>query len=160
MKTLVIGYGNELRQDDGVGPRAALLMARLGLQAMAVHQLTPELVERISQVEQVVFVDAGMDATSSSSTSRRTGSPDEVVVGTAGDQFGAATQQPVGQSLGVGCHGLCVGSEFLRTGLGKRHRFGSNHMAKRSAEYEGAAAVDRIRVLLGRQNEAAARTAQ
>jgi hydrogenase maturation protease len=59
MKTVVIGYGNELRQDDGVGPRVARMVAGPGLEAIAVHQLTPELAERISQAEQVVFVDAG-----------------------------------------------------------------------------------------------------
>jgi hydrogenase maturation protease len=62
MKMLVIGYGNELRQDDGVGPRLARIVAgwqRLDLEGLAVHQLTPELAEPMSQAERVVFVDAG-----------------------------------------------------------------------------------------------------
>lgn len=61
-RILVIGYGNELRRDDGVGPcvaRAAAALSITGLQAMAVHQLTPELAERMADVEQVIFVDAG-----------------------------------------------------------------------------------------------------
>ena len=45
---LVIGYGNELRGDDGVGPRVAReLSPRLGVSfgvsAIDVHQLMPEL---------------------------------------------------------------------------------------------------------------------
>jgi hydrogenase maturation protease len=50
---LVIGYGNALRGDDAMGLIAA---ERLG--GMAVHQLTPELAERIAQVESVIFLDA------------------------------------------------------------------------------------------------------
>jgi hydrogenase maturation protease len=63
-RLLVIGYGNELRGDDGVGPRAARAVAAWQLPAvkgLAVHQLTPELAERIAAAECVVFVDAGPD---------------------------------------------------------------------------------------------------
>lgn len=62
---LVIGYGNELRRDDGVGPRAAREIACWnlpGVQALAVHQLTPELASDIVRAEVVVFIDAAMDA--------------------------------------------------------------------------------------------------
>jgi hydrogenase maturation protease len=62
---LVIGYGNELRGDDGVGPRVARTVAgwqRPGVRALAVHQLTPELVDELIDVEQVVFVDADAGA--------------------------------------------------------------------------------------------------
>ncbi|RME54736.1 MAG: hydrogenase maturation protease [Caldilineae bacterium] len=63
---LVIGYGNPLREDDGVGWRvAALLQARVTLQGMAVpmeivtcHQLMPELAAKVSEAARVVFVDA------------------------------------------------------------------------------------------------------
>jgi hydrogenase maturation protease len=63
-RLLVIGYGNELRRDDAVGPRAARAVAawRLpGVEGVATHQLTPELAERIGEAERVVFVDAGQD---------------------------------------------------------------------------------------------------
>jgi hydrogenase maturation protease len=63
-RLLVIGYGNELRGDDAVGPRAARSVAawRLpGVEGIAAHQLTPELAERIGAAERVVFVDAGQD---------------------------------------------------------------------------------------------------
>jgi hydrogenase maturation protease len=64
MKTrlLVIGYGNELRHDDGVGPRVGRAVAAWqlpGVEAVVVHQLTPEMAERVGEAESVVFVDAG-----------------------------------------------------------------------------------------------------
>ena len=62
---LVIGYGNTLRRDDGIGPIVAEAIASLnlpGVHAIACHQLTPELAEPISQARGVVFVDADMNA--------------------------------------------------------------------------------------------------
>ncbi len=59
--TLIIGYGNEIRGDDAVGPRIAALVNDWKLPAvtaLAVHQLTPELAEPIAAAQQVVFVDA------------------------------------------------------------------------------------------------------
>jgi hydrogenase maturation protease len=53
--TLIIGYGNSLRGDDGAGPFVA---TQLGAGAVACHQLTPELAEPISQAHRVIFVDA------------------------------------------------------------------------------------------------------
>ncbi len=57
-KLLIIGYGNELRSDDYVGRRVAQELARRGMPAIDVNQLTPELAERISQVKTVCFIDA------------------------------------------------------------------------------------------------------
>jgi hydrogenase maturation protease len=57
----VIGRGNTMRGDDGAGPRVVEALARRGLagvETLAVHQLTPELAERIAGVDRVVFVDA------------------------------------------------------------------------------------------------------
>ena len=62
---LVIGYGNTLRRDDGVGPRVAESIARLGLpgvQALACALLTPELAEPVARAGAVVFVDASVEA--------------------------------------------------------------------------------------------------
>jgi hydrogenase maturation protease len=62
---LVIGYGNELRGDDGVGPRVAQTVAnwnRPDVRGIAVHQLTPELVPELATAERVVFVDASVDS--------------------------------------------------------------------------------------------------
>jgi hydrogenase maturation protease len=61
---LVIGYGNELRRDDGAGPRIARAVAAWGLpgvRAVAVHQLTADLAEAAAGAEQVFFVDAAFD---------------------------------------------------------------------------------------------------
>ncbi|MEO1401770.1 MAG: hydrogenase maturation protease [Cyanobacteria bacterium J06635_1] len=58
---LIIGYGNELRSDDAVGPWVARAVADWQLPAvksLAVHQLTPELADVISEADYVIFVDA------------------------------------------------------------------------------------------------------
>lgn len=62
---LVIGYGNTLRCDDGVGPRVAEAVAALhlpGVQTLVCQQLSPEHADPISQADTVVFVDAAVDA--------------------------------------------------------------------------------------------------
>ena len=64
-KLLVIGYGNTLRGDDGVGPRVAEAVEALklpGVRTFTCQQLSPEHAEMISQAERVVFVDAAVDA--------------------------------------------------------------------------------------------------
>ena len=57
---LVIGYGNDLRCDDGAGVRVATKLAEQfpPLRVIVAHQLTPELAGDIAAAEQVVFVDA------------------------------------------------------------------------------------------------------
>jgi hydrogenase maturation protease len=58
---LIIGYGNSLRCDDGVGCYLAELIALKSwprVQALAVHQLTPELAPQIAQADKVIFIDA------------------------------------------------------------------------------------------------------
>ena len=62
---LVIGYGNTLRRDDGVGPRVADAVAALalpGLRALACPLLTPELADPVSRACVAIFVDAAVDA--------------------------------------------------------------------------------------------------
>lgn len=78
MFPLIIGYGNPLRGDDGVGWRVveeidngqwSIVNGQLGNlqteirnpQLIAVHQLLPELAEPISQAGMVVFVDASVE---------------------------------------------------------------------------------------------------
>lgn len=64
-RLLVIGYGNTLRGDDGVGPRAAEAIATLalpGVRALVCPLLTPELAEAVSLAGVVIFVDAAVDA--------------------------------------------------------------------------------------------------
>ena len=62
---LVIGYGNTLRRDDGVGSKVAEAVAALhlpGVNVMVRHQLVPELAEPISQARGVIFVDGTVNA--------------------------------------------------------------------------------------------------
>lgn len=65
MNTLIIGYGNPLRGDDGVGWRVTEAVAAAlpdgAADVLAVHQLTPELAEPISRAERVVFIDAAAE---------------------------------------------------------------------------------------------------
>lgn len=62
---LVIGYGNVLRTDDGIGWRVAERLAADprcdGVTVLQRHQLTPELALDISRASLVVFVDASRD---------------------------------------------------------------------------------------------------
>lgn len=64
MRALVIGIGNSLRRDDGVGPEViAALYADAAFEGdcLAVHQLTPELCDRMIECERVAFVDASVE---------------------------------------------------------------------------------------------------
>jgi|SRR5271165_4219543 len=58
---LIVGYGNRLRSDDGLGVLAAEQLSRAdicGADVRVCQQLTPELAESISHVETVLFIDA------------------------------------------------------------------------------------------------------
>ena len=58
---LVIGYGNTLRGDDGIGPAVAGEIDRLavpGVRVIVVHQLTPELAADLAACRRAVFIDA------------------------------------------------------------------------------------------------------
>jgi hydrogenase maturation protease len=62
---LVIGYGNTLRGDDGVGPRVAESVGNLrlpGVRTLICQQLSPEHAAPIAQAEKVIFVDAAVAA--------------------------------------------------------------------------------------------------
>jgi hydrogenase maturation protease len=64
LATLVVGYGNPLRGDDGVGWRVVeklVGVAKGAVTGLAVHQLTPELAEQISEADLVIFVDASYE---------------------------------------------------------------------------------------------------
>jgi hydrogenase maturation protease len=64
-KALIIGYGNPLRSDDGLGWHASRLLARrlAGAEAevLTCQQLTPELAEPLSRCRRAVFVDAAAE---------------------------------------------------------------------------------------------------
>ncbi len=58
---LVIGYGNELRGDDGLGPLVAKAVAAAnipGVRVLTARQLLPEFAAELAQARLVVFVDA------------------------------------------------------------------------------------------------------
>jgi len=67
VEILVIGYGNPLRGDDGVGPVIAEELAKRlcdpdsKIQVVACHQLNPELAEPIAETRAVIFIDASVD---------------------------------------------------------------------------------------------------
>jgi hydrogenase maturation protease len=59
-RILVIGYGNDLRNDDAVGQRVAERVADWHLphvHTITTHQLTPEMAERLSTISLGIFVD-------------------------------------------------------------------------------------------------------
>jgi len=82
---LVIGIGNPLRGDDGVGPHLAATVAAsvvttvattvsspgsaghggVQVQVLVVHQLTPELAEPLSEARRALFLDAWLASTAS-----------------------------------------------------------------------------------------------
>lgn len=62
---LIVGYGNTLRRDDGIGAFVAEAIAAEnwpGVRVRKVHQLTPELAEEIAACQAVIFVDASVAA--------------------------------------------------------------------------------------------------
>ena len=63
---LIIGYGNDLRTDDGAGRWVAAQIEAMelpGAEVRSLPQLTPELSLEVAGREVVVFVDASVDAT-------------------------------------------------------------------------------------------------
>jgi hydrogenase maturation protease len=61
MKTLVIGYGNESRRDDGAGRYVVEQLAKIGLpdvELLTAHQLEVEMAETLARFDRVIFVDA------------------------------------------------------------------------------------------------------
>lgn len=64
-RPLIIGYGNPLRTDDGVGWQVAARLAAdpraAGIDVIAAHQLAPEYAEDLHAASLVVLVDAQLD---------------------------------------------------------------------------------------------------
>src|ERR1017187_9377874 len=63
---LVVGYGNSLRRDDGVGLRVAEAIEALqlpGVRTLTCQLLTPEYADPMARVRRVIFVDAAVDKT-------------------------------------------------------------------------------------------------
>lgn len=69
MNWLVIGIGNTLRRDDGLGPWLADRISEWRLPNVttrSVHQLTPELAVEIANYEHVLFLDACVECVAES----------------------------------------------------------------------------------------------
>ena len=64
-RILVLGYGNPLRSDDGLGWQVAVQLFRTNqsaeVEVLPCHQLTPELAEPISKAATVLFIDCAKD---------------------------------------------------------------------------------------------------
>jgi hydrogenase maturation protease len=91
---VVIGYGNELRGDDGIGPQlAAEIDGRNwpGVRVVAVAQLMPELATILADARRAIFIDAclpaagepvrvrRLEAGASGSALTHTGSPERLL---------------------------------------------------------------------------------
>ncbi len=75
MAALVIGYGNDLRSDDGAGRVVADRISAMdlpGVSVRSVMQLTPELALEIAKVDTVVFVDASVEVDETTATAVET----------------------------------------------------------------------------------------
>ena len=66
MKTLILGYGNTLRKDDGLGIYAAQTLDSLDLpgavEICTYQQLSPELSSMLAKVDHAIFIDAALVA--------------------------------------------------------------------------------------------------
>jgi len=63
-KIFVIGYGNTLRGDDGIGQIIAEKIEELkieNVETLALHQLTPDLAADFPKYKQIIFIDASED---------------------------------------------------------------------------------------------------
>jgi hydrogenase maturation protease len=66
-RVLILGYGNPLRSDDGLGWQVAVQLFRTNTSCevlvLPCDQLTPELAEPISRAETVLFIDSTRQGT-------------------------------------------------------------------------------------------------
>ena len=129
---LIIGYGNPLRGDDGVGPMVAEELARrfrdphspdlnANVQVVACHQLNPELAEPIAETRAVIFIDASVDL-KPGEVRVSTVAPDRfspgafahsmkpsALLATASELFG---QAPPATAVGIGASSFDVGTHL------------------------------------------------
>jgi len=105
-RVLVIGYGNALRTDDGVGWHAARLLAgdpRLAdVVVVAEHQLTPELAFDLSLASLVILLDATTETPAGTVTVRSIAEPGAAAGGGAGSGAGpGAGSRGPGEAVGI-----------------------------------------------------------
>ena len=60
--TLILGYGNTLRGDDGAGrvvaERLQAIIRDPNVEILSLHQLTPDLMVNLSRADHAIFIDA------------------------------------------------------------------------------------------------------
>lgn len=103
-RVLIIGYGNPLRSDDGLGWYAAVQLFRSAasreVEVLPCHQLTPDLAEAVSRADTVLFLDSTHEGTPGELRCKEIqaaeGNPSfthhlspQVVLGIAGELYGA-----------------------------------------------------------------------
>jgi len=115
---LVIGYGNDLRGDDGIGVAVADKLSETvlkdGVRILTCQQLTPELASEISKMDRVILIDAAQGSTPGKATVSRI-EPDK-----DGATFTHELQPSTLLSCCLGLYGVCpetflvsiVGSSF------------------------------------------------
>lgn len=106
LPVVIIGYGNVLRGDDGIGPLAARSLAvRLADQPVTVleaHQLLPEMAWFVSQAELVVLIDAATGAAAGEIRRQRL----EYAAEQRSMALGVVGHHLTGQQLLAGCRTL------------------------------------------------------
>lgn len=139
---LVLGYGNELRGDDAVGPRVAAAVAEwklAGVHALALHQLTPELADPISHAQAVIFVDAAVSP-SVTETTVLSLEPD------APSELGAHTSDPrTLLALALALFGRCPRAWLIQIPV---EQFDLGQPLSRTATRGVAAALENVRRLI------------
>src|SRR4051812_8355221 len=106
-KILVIGYGNPLRADDGLGCHVAReighhLRGDERVEVVPCHQLAPEIAEQIAKAEFAIFVDASTQGEPGTIT-QSTVLPAKEFDGKFGDPTTPGTLLAAAQAL----HGAC-----------------------------------------------------
>ena len=148
---LVIGYGNTLRRDDGVGVEVAQAIEAMNLPGVTVitrHQLVPELAVPIAESRAVIFVDADpsvtegpelrpIEASESGQIMAHAANPHSLLA-LARDVFGGSPK----------AWSLAVPVEDFSYGVGLSHR---SQMGLRAATRLVAEVVTRRRSAMARQ---------
>ena len=128
--TLLIGCGNPLRSDDGVGRYAARQIAETFAQSdvavLVRHQLTPDLAEPVHKARLVIFIDASCEDPPGKIRSCRL-VPESALPGllmhhlttrrTAGLRKNDLRYLPAGRALFRGCQALRIWRSALSRSL-------------------------------------------
>jgi hydrogenase maturation protease len=135
-KILVIGYGNPLRADDGLGCHVARQIAHdlrgdERLEVVPCHQLAPEIAKQIAEAEFVIFVDACTEGEPGTIT-ETTVLPDASFNGKFGDGMTPSTLMAAASAL----YGSCP-SAVLFTMTGWCFEFGEQMSVIVAERFQG-----------------------